>query len=145
MPRIAAQSQRLQISGISEREFLPARLRSMPRLLSLLLLFVFLLPTLAQDRPYKVSDGVTPPKIIDKVEPKYTQEARDAQIEGDVQLSTVISKEGVPEEIKVVKGLDPGLDKNAVAALRHWKFEPGAKDGKPVRVLANIQVNFRLR
>ncbi len=116
----------------------------MHKLLSLLLLTIIFLPALAQDKPYRVGDGITPPKLIDKVEPQYTQEARDARIEGVVQMSAVISKEGVPEEIKVVKGLEPGLDKNAIAALQQWRFEPGAKEGKPVRVIATIEVNFRL-
>ena len=117
----------------------------MHKLLSLLLLTILCLPALAQDKPYRVGDGVTPPKLIDKVEPQYTQEARDAGIEGVVQMSAVISKEGVPEEIKVVKGLEPGLDKNAIAALQQWRFQPGTKEGKPVRVIAKIEVNFRLR
>lgn len=116
----------------------------MHKLLSLLLLLILFLPALAQDKPYRVGDGVTAPKLIQQVEPKYTQEARDAEIQGTVRLSAVISKEGVPEDIKVVKGIDPGLDKNAVEALQQWKFEPGTKDGKPVRVIANIEVNFNL-
>ncbi len=116
----------------------------MRKLLSLLLLVVLCLPLLAQDGPYKAGGGVSAPKLIEKVEPQYTPEAKAAGIEGVVQMSAVISKEGVAEEIKVVKGLDPGLDKNAIAAVQQWKFEPGTKDGKPVRVIATIEVNFRL-
>jgi TonB family protein len=118
----------------------------MHKLLSLFLLLILFLPAFArnQDKPYRVGDGVTAPKVVVKVDPQYTPEAKHAKIEGTVRLSTVISKEGVPEEIKVVKGLDPGLDKNAVAALEKWLFEPGTKDGKPVRVAATVEINFRL-
>ncbi len=116
----------------------------MHKLLSLLLLLILFLPALAQDKPYQAGVDVTAPTLTSKVEPKYTQEATDARIEGTVILSAVIGKEGVAEEIKVVKGLDPGLDKNAVEALQQWKFEPGTKDGKPVRVIASVEINFRL-
>ena len=37
-----------------------------------------------------------------------------------------------------------GLDEKAMEAVRKWRFKPGYKDGKPVSVLANVEVNFRL-
>jgi protein TonB len=37
-----------------------------------------------------------------------------------------------------------GLDEKAIEAVRKWRFEPGQKDGWPVPVLVEIQVNFRL-
>ena len=46
--------------------------------------------------------------------------------------------------IDVIKSLDRGLDQNTVEAVRQWRFKPAEKDGKPVRVAATIEVNFRL-
>jgi len=40
--------------------------------------------------------------------------------------------------------LDPGLDETAIAAVKQWKLESGKQDGKPVRVSATIEINFRL-
>jgi TonB family protein len=97
------------------------------------------------DQVYKMADGIKAPRLISKVEPAYTEEAKDAKIEGKVVLSIEITKEGTPENIVVKKSLDPGLDLNAIAALRQWRFEPGTKDGKPVRVAATVEVNFRLK
>ena len=37
-----------------------------------------------------------------------------------------------------------GLDEKAIEAVRNWKFEPALKDGKPVAVQINVEVNFRL-
>ena len=98
----------------------------------------------AEGKIYKIGGNVTPPKIIDKTEPSYTQEARDAKIEGSVLLSVVIEADGTVTNIVVKRGLDPGLDANAVEALAKWRFKPAEKDGQPVRVAASVEVNFRL-
>ena len=98
----------------------------------------------AQEKIYKMGGDVKAPKLNYKVEPKYTQEARDAKIEGAVVLSVVVTAQGVADNITVKKGLDPGLDDNAIAAVSKWRFEPGTKDGHPVSVQATIEVNFRL-
>lgn len=99
----------------------------------------------AADRVYRIGDGIVGPKLLSKTEPEYTQEARDSKVQGMVVLYAEVSKTGKVENIKVVKGLDPGLDANAIAAVKQWKFEPGRKDGKPVRVAATIEMNFRLQ
>lgn len=103
------------------------------------------LPLFAQDdRVYKGIETDTQPKIIHKVEPKYTKEARKAKIDGTVELSIIISADGVPQSFTVTKSLDPGLDKNAIEAVRHWRFKPATKDGKPVASYATIQMRFHL-
>ncbi|MGH9482235.1 MAG: TonB family protein, partial [Terriglobales bacterium] len=37
-----------------------------------------------------------------------------------------------------------GLDQKALEAVKLWRFEPAKKNGRPVRVAANIEVNFHL-
>jgi len=98
----------------------------------------------AQSNAYKVGNGVTSPSVVYKVEPQYTPEAKDAKIQGPVLLKLEIDENGNPDNIQVVQSLDPGLDANAVSAISQWKFAPGQKDGQPVRVVASIQINFRL-
>ncbi len=95
---------------------------------------------------YSVKDaGVTPPKLIEKHEPDYTAAAKDNKIEGAVDLSVVIASDGSVSEVTVKRGLDPGLDANAVNAIKSWKFKPAEKDGKPVAVRASVEVNFKLK
>ena len=96
-------------------------------------------------RIYKVAQLQTPPKVVSKVEPNYTDDARTAKIEGPVVLSLMIDPQGLPKNIRVTKSLDKGLDQEAIAAIEKWHFAPGIKDGKPVRAAATIQVNFHLR
>ena len=98
----------------------------------------------AQEKIYKIGGDVKAPKLVYKVEPKYTPEAKDAKIEGTVALSVVVTAQGVADNITVKKSLDPGLDDNAISAVSKWRFEPGTKAGQPVNVQAVIEVNFRL-
>jgi TonB family protein len=97
------------------------------------------------EKTYKVGNGVTPPKVLQKIDPAYTKEANDAKISGAVLLSLVVGSDGVARDIQVMRSLDAGLDANAIAAVQQWKFQPGTKDGEAVSVKATIEVNFRLK
>jgi TonB family protein len=95
---------------------------------------------------YQTSEkGVTPPKVLYKIDPEYTKEARDAKIAGTVVLSLEVHPDGRAHKLHIEQSLDPGLDHSAIEAISHWKFAPGKKDGKPVAVAATIEVNFELR
>jgi TonB family protein len=93
---------------------------------------------------HTIGDSVSPPQLIRKQEPSYTEEARQAKISGTVVLRTVVDPDGTAHDIKVVRSLGHGLDEKAIEAVRQWEFRPGMKDGHPVAVQANIDVNFRL-
>jgi len=93
---------------------------------------------------YRIGNGVSQPTLISKVEPKYSEEARQAKWQGTVQLSLIVEEDGSPSEITVSRSLGLGLDENAIDAVKQWRFGPGVKDGKPVRVYATVEVNFRL-
>jgi TonB family protein len=107
-------------------------------------------PVLAQqgspeEQAPRVCPGITPPKAIHRVEPEYSEEARHAGVQGMVILQTVIDTSGRPTRITVLRPLGFGLDEKARAAVEQWRFEPATKDGKPVYVWADVEVNFRLR
>lgn len=99
----------------------------------------------ADDKVYQIADGIKPPRLTYKEEPQYSPVARDSKIEGTVVLEVVISQDGLAESIKVIRELHHDLDKNAVAAVERWRFEPAQKDGKSVKARATIEVNFRLQ
>ncbi len=91
--------------------------------------------------------GVTRPKVVSEVKPQYTPEAMRAKIEGTVIMTAVVRTDGTPSDIEITQSLDTqyGLDKQAVAALGQWRFEPGRKDGKPVPVRVTVEMRFTLR
>ncbi|MCI0620616.1 MAG: energy transducer TonB [Acidobacteria bacterium] len=94
---------------------------------------------------FRVGGGVSAPSIVYRVEPTYSEEARKAKYQGVVVLSAIVRKDGTIEILKVIRGLGLGLDENAISALKQWKFRPGMKNGVPVDVALNIEVNFSLR
>jgi TonB family protein len=96
------------------------------------------------ERVYRVGPGISPPSVLHKVNPDYTRQARAAKISGVVLLSVVVDSDGTARNLRVVRGVDSGLDQNAVAAVKKWKFRPARKDGQPVSVNATIEVHFRL-
>jgi TonB family protein len=87
---------------------------------------------------------VTPPSVLAKVQPEYSEEARLARFEGTVLLRIVVGTDGKARDLKVVRGVGLGLDETAVTAVSKWQFQPGAKDGQAVNVQAQVAVNFRL-
>ncbi len=93
---------------------------------------------------YRVGGGVSAPVPLYKPEPEYSEEARKAKFQGTVVLSIVVDEKGLPRNLKIVRALGLGLDEKAIEAVQKWRFRPGNKDGKPVAVLATVEVNFRL-
>ncbi len=93
---------------------------------------------------YRIGNGVSAPTVLHKVEPKYSKDARKAKLDGTVVLTLVVDDQGRPQNLKILRRLGLGLDEKAIEAVKKWRFKPGVKDGKPVPVLATIEVNFRL-
>ncbi len=93
---------------------------------------------------FRVGGGVSAPKAIYAPDPEYSEEARKAKWQGTVVLWVVVGADGRPHDIKVQRSLGLGLDEKAVEAVKQWKFEPARKDGQPVAVQINVEVNFRL-
>jgi TonB family protein len=85
-----------------------------------------------------------PPQILQKTDPEYSQEARLAGLEGAVMLTGTITEQGIPRDMRVTGSLGFGLDEKALAAIQHWRFSPGTRQGQPVPVVMTIPVDFRL-
>ena len=93
---------------------------------------------------FRVGNGVSAPRALYTPDPEYSEEARKAKYQGTVVLWLVVDPTGHPQNVKVARSLGMGLDQKAIEAVRNWKFEPAEKDGKPVPVQINVEVNFRL-
>ena len=96
------------------------------------------------EKPVAMGPGVTPPQVVKKIDPAYSRQAEKDHLQGTVVLRLVVTAKGLPADITVLSPLGRGLDEEAIAAVKRWKFTPGKKNGQPVAVRATIEVNFRL-
>ena len=87
--------------------------------------------------------GISPPTIITRVDPRYTDEARQARVVGTVILQAVQTN-GTADILKVVKPLPFGLTESALEALQRWRFMPAVQNGKEISVATNIEIAFNL-
>ena len=93
---------------------------------------------------FRVGNGVTAPKVIYDPEPEYSPEARQAKYQGTVILYAIVGPDGRPRFLRVQRSLGMGLDEKALEAVRTWRFSPATKDGTPVAVQIEVEVNFHL-
>lgn len=102
----------------------------------------------AADLPYVVyprkAQGVTSPRLLHKVEPAYSEEARKARFGGTVVVKMVVDANGNVARAIVMRGIGLGLDEKAIECVKQWKFAPGSRQGQPVAVEVFAEVNFKL-
>jgi len=96
---------------------------------------------------YRPGAGITLPRVLHDEHPQYTSDAMRAKVQGAVVVECVVLADGSVGDVRVVRSLDPtfGLDQQAVAAARKWRFTPGTRLGQPVAVLVTIELTFTLR
>jgi protein TonB len=93
---------------------------------------------------FRVGGGVSAPRVLENPSPDYSEEARKAKYQGTVILWLIVDSNGRPRDLKVAHSLGMGLDQKALEAVRRWKFQPATKNGTPVAVQINVEVNFHL-
>jgi periplasmic protein TonB len=91
-----------------------------------------------------VGGGVAAPQLVHSVHPEFTDEARQANLQGVVSIQLIVDANGNPENIQVIRHLGMGLDQKAIEAVRQYKFHPAMYQGRPVPVRLVVDVDFRL-
>jgi len=94
---------------------------------------------------FQLTGDISPPEKIYFPSPRYTEEGRQARIQGVVILEAVVDALGDVTRVKVLKGLPFGLSEEAVATAKQWKFRPAMRGGKPVSVYLNLTIRFSLQ
>lgn len=95
-------------------------------------------------RSVEVEEPDTPVEIISKPKPRYTDQARDLRIEGEVVLEVTFVATGQLRVLRVLGSLGYGLDEAAVEAAKKIEFTPARRNGRPVDHTATLRVVFRL-
>ena len=93
---------------------------------------------------YKLGKGMTPPQGTYTPEPEYSDVARKKGVQGQAMVRVILNQKGEIVRIGLEKALGYGLDENAMDMVKTWRFKPATIDGKPIAVVMNIQIGFRL-
>lgn len=89
--------------------------------------------------------GVTPPVEISTPPPVYPELARRAGIEGLVVLEAIVDSDGRVTDVRVQRGVNALLDREAVATVSRWRYKPARVGGRAVACYLTVSVNFTIR
>jgi TonB family protein len=112
----------------------------------------FFFRAVAAKSPYKPSDPSVlrqsavdrKARLLSNFDPPSNDLAQNAGIVGMAQYHVVVGPDGRSEEIAVSRPIGFGLDESAIDYIRKATFQPALKDGKPVPVLLDLMVQFRI-
>jgi len=83
-------------------------------------------------------------KILSRPQPKYTDAARQNNVQGTVTLRVTFTAGGTIGSISPVSGLPNGLTEQAIAAARQIRFEPAKKNGQPISTIITVSYSFTI-
>jgi len=93
----------------------------------------------------RAAGEIKPPKLLEKVDPVYPEEARKERVEGVVILEATTDKGGKVVKTRVLRSVDPLLDNAAVEAVEQWKYAPAVIGGKPTGIIFTVTCRFKLK
>jgi TonB family protein len=91
-----------------------------------------------------VSEGMTPPRVLNSIDPSSNEYAQKYGIAGMELLRTVVDATGVPRQMAIERPIGFGLDEKAVEAIKNSHFRPATLNGQPVPVVVDLVVTFRI-
>jgi len=98
-----------------------------------------------KDASIKVmSEGMTPPRVLNSIDPSSNEYAQKYGIAGMELLRTVVDATGVPRQMAIARPIGFGLDEKAVDAIKNSRFRPATLNGQPVPVVVDLVVTFRI-
>jgi TonB family protein len=84
----------------------------------------------------------TPPYPIHTVDADFADPFTKHPFEQVAVVEVLVGADGLPKEVRIRRGLLPGMDKKAVEAVRHYRFMPATSKGKPIEASRNVMVSF---
>jgi protein TonB len=93
----------------------------------------------------KVGPKVSAPVAIYQPDEAFTQSTPKKRTTGVCFVGLIVDADGKPQNVHLVVSLEPSSDQYAIELIKHDQFKPAMKDGHPVAVRVNVEVNFQLR
>jgi periplasmic protein TonB len=104
-------------------------------------------PAVVEGQVVDLTPDVVKPELVNRVNPSYPRLAQQKKVEGTVIISILVSENGDVSDARVLReaGGSSGLNEAALSAVRKWKFRPGVKEGKRVKVWMTYPIVFKLQ
>jgi len=93
---------------------------------------------------YQVGNGVSAPVLVYGPEAEFTDEARRAKYQADVDVDVVVGADGLVKSAHVLRDPGMGLGQSALTTVKTYKFKPAMLGGKPVAVRVTVNVGFTI-
>jgi protein TonB len=78
--------------------------------------------------------------------PPYPRIARKRGFQGVVVLEVLVDTSGRPADLRVLSSSGhPILDRTAMAAVKHWVFEPGTRGEEKIKMWVRVPIRFQLK
>jgi protein TonB len=102
-------------------------------------------------RSAAAASGLTPAQLaanlkrLKYVPPEFPSKALTQRVSGSVTIEYIVDTNGDPRDVRVVEASPPGVfDHAAIAAVKHWHYEPVVANGAPVEVPVRTAIRFEL-
>jgi len=94
--------------------------------------------------PVRIGGQIQAPTLIHRVEPYYPPTAVDARLQGLVILEAVVDRDGQVAEVKVLRSASTLLDREAILAVKQWRYSPLVLNGQRERFVLTVMLSFHL-
>ena len=101
-------------------------------------------PPPATRGPVRVGGQIQAPTLIHRVEPYYPPTAVDARLQGMVILEAIVDRDGTVAEVKVLRSANTLLDREALIAVRQWRYSPLVLNGQRERFVLTVMLSFNI-
>jgi protein TonB len=94
--------------------------------------------------PIRIGGQIQAPTLVRRVEPFYPPTAVDARLQGIVILEAIVDRDGSVAEVKVLRSASPLLDREALLAVKQWRYSPLVLNGIRERFVLTVTLTFSL-
>ena len=101
-------------------------------------------PPLPAPGTVRIGGDVSAPLVLKMAAPEISEQARAKKISGNVLVHLIVDENGSPQQVSVKRGVGYGLDEKAVECVKKYRFKPAMRNGVPVKVEINVEVNFQV-
>jgi protein TonB len=102
-------------------------------------------PAPAVRAPVRIGGQIQTPTLVHRVEPFYPPTAVDARLQGVVILEAIVDRDGKVAEVKVLRSANALLDREALLAVRQWRYQPLVLNGQRERFVLTVTLTFSLK